>query len=259
MKKSSFVWIALGVATISQAQLVGRWTFDEASGTTAFDSAAAVNGTLVNGVARVPGISGGAVELNRIANAYVTMGNNFGFLGTDYSISFWMKSAVGDSLTDQILVGKHEAGTHNGYFVGMNGNSGYGTTNKLWGYQSSSPGNQPTSTTNGNDGAWHHTVVTYTLSNGLHRIYVDGNLEDVRGAAPVNPNGAPFLVGGVNFSGTPGALTNCIVDELQLYTKPLNDAEVRYLHSNPGGVVPEPSTWLALGAGSLLLLRRRKR
>jgi len=243
----------------SFAQPIAWWTFDEASGAVANASAGAVNGTLVNPLARVAGVSGNAVQVASNGLSYVTMGDNFGLVGTSYSIGFWMQTSPGFAATDQIILGRHRATFVSGHFYGVNANSSYGAANKAWSYQGSAPGNQPISTTSVNDGSWHHVMTTYTLGSGAHKIYVDGQLEDTRVANNMILSAADFMIGAIfNPSGTTIGTFTGNVDDLQIYGTALSDGDVRYLFENPGQAVPEPMTLGVLGLAALALRRRKK-
>lgn len=69
---------------------------------------------------------------------------------------------------------------------------------------------------------------------------------------------------GVNFSGDVqslklGSSADTTMDDLQLYSGVLNDAEIAALAANPALPVPEPATATLslLGLASLCMLRRR--
>ena len=71
--------------------LVAHWSFDENSGTTAHDSVGANHGT-VYGAAWTTGRIGGALGFNG-TNDYVEMGDTVkNYLGTNYTVSAWIKT-----------------------------------------------------------------------------------------------------------------------------------------------------------------------
>src|ERR1051326_4306471 len=101
---------------------VAVWHFDEAPGATvAIDSAGSHNGTL-NGTAAFSagGIVGNAIHVARAGNGYVSMGNNFGFTGIDFSIVAWVKSNPNDTAVDSLFVAKHHSTVFAGYILAMN-------------------------------------------------------------------------------------------------------------------------------------------
>src|SRR5207247_8565662 len=61
----------------------------------------------------------------------------------------------------------------------------------------------PISTTSVNDGSWHQIVAVYQ-AGGSKLIYVDGApAEDSKPSQEFVANSVAFLIGGVNFQGTP--------------------------------------------------------
>lgn len=249
----------LVLASISAAQPIAWWKFDEASGPTAFATLGGVNGTLNGAASFAPGISGNAIQLSQAGSGHVNFGNNFGLLGTSYTISYWMNTNT--TATDQVVLGKHRAQSTNGFFAGFNQNGPYGAPSKAWAYQSSNPGNQPISTTTVNDGTWKHIAIAYNLSNSTHSIYVDGGLaESTKIANAMNANGANFLVGGVMNSSLTGVLHayTGLVDDVQIYNTRLSDANIEALYRNPGTAVPEPASLVVLGLGAFAMARRKR-
>jgi hypothetical protein len=238
----------------AQAVLLAHWTFNEVSGPTAFDSEGSFNGTLFGGATFVAGgISGNALSLDGSTTSFVNMGASVpGFTTGDFSLVAWIKTT---STTESLIVaGKHEAGTLNGYFLNVNGSSTYGQPNKAFFYNSTNPGGEAISTTSVNDGTWHQLVGVRTAGGSI-QIYVDGVLERTVASQPMIGNAAPFLVGGVNFGGTPTGLFTGLVDDVQIYSSALTSANVQYLFLNPGQTlaVPEPSVGALLATGVLVL------
>jgi ribonucleotide monophosphatase NagD (HAD superfamily) len=58
----------------------------------------------------------------------------------------------------------------------------------------------------------------------------------------------------------PAARYTGLIDDLQVYSHALSDADVQFIFDNPGSVVPEPACGtLCVGAAALLLAARRRR
>lgn len=253
---------AITAPQIGHAAIIAQYHFDESGGMTAFDSVSSFNGTLAaTGASFVPGgISGNAISLDKALGGLVNMGTSFpGFLTGDFSIVLWVNTTT--TLIDTIALGKHEAGSQNGYFFAINPTGGGGTANKTTFVESDFVSQGTTSTTTVNDGVWHQIVGVYQ-SGGNESIYVDGSpAESTNAVTAMIANGAPFLIGGVNQSGTPNARYTGLVDEVQVYNQALTGAQVDLLFQNPAQVVPEPGTLslFALGIVGWLTLKRQSR
>lgn len=246
----------------AQPSLVAHWSFDEVSGTTAQDSAGSFNGTLSGGATFVTGgIAGNALSLDGASSSFVNMGASLpGFTSGNFSLVAWVKTTTTASSSSP--VSKHESGSFNGYMFILNSSDGYGTANKAFFYDSTSPGGEPISTTTVNDGSWHQLAGVFT-AGGSVLLYVDGILEATRASQPIGGNSAPFVVGGYNISGTPTGAFAGLVDDVQLYSSALSGGEVQLLFAHPGQTtaIPEPGAaglWLATGMGVFALLRARR-
>ena len=101
MRLGTFFRTALGIAALAagpvNADLVAYFKFDEAGGALAFDSGGTYYGTLEGSAKFVPGgISGGAVQVAIDGNGLVNFGDVYSFVGHDFTISLWVKTAPGD-------------------------------------------------------------------------------------------------------------------------------------------------------------------
>jgi len=258
--------IFLGVGFLhssAQAAIVAQYHFNEIGGTTAADSAGAFTGTLSpTGSSFAPGgIAGNAISLDRATGGFVNTGTSFsGFLTGDFSLVLWVKTTTTE--LDTIAMGKHEAFTQNGYFVGINTTGGGGVANKANFVESDMVSNGTVSSTSVNDGAWHQIVGVYR-AGGSESIYVDGSPAEASNATvAMVANGAPFLIGGINVSGAATSRYTGLIDEVQVYNHALTDGQIDFLLANPTQtVVPEPGSAVLLGAGLLsgLGLGRRRR
>lgn len=233
--------------SLTQAAILAKWSFDEESGTTVNDSVGSYHGTLSpSGATFVSGgVSGGAVDISKSLNGYVSMGNVLSLASGDFSLVAWLKMPVGEQTPDSILLGKHASFSRNGYFIHVNQSTGLAmqSANRVFFHQGGSGVGQiqasetPVSTSIVNDGNWHQVVAVYRAGD-TKSIYVDGApAESTKVSQSFLENSVAFLIGGVNEHGIPKSRLNGTVDEVQIYNHALTDADIDYLFLNPTGVV----------------------
>lgn len=108
---------------------------------------------------------------------------------------------------------------------------------------------------------WHHAVVTYDAGTNTFMFYIDGELIGSDSDAVLAMNqGTAFRIGVAN--ATHSRDFTGLVDEVGLWTRTLNLAQVRDLYTGAQltfSVVPEPATvvMLPLAAAAILMRRRR--
>jgi hypothetical protein len=226
---------ALGkCAPPSPRRPLARWAFDETEGSVASDSMGTRHGTLsANGAEFVPeGVRGNALRLTRAEGGYVNMGEAV-TLGNAFTLVAWVKTKPNDTTETMVVTGQHAAGTVNGYYLSLNRSGFIGEPGKVLFVASDPAGAELVSASVVNDGEWHQVAAVY--EGGVQRrLYVDGQPAEVSGpAAPLVPNTAPFLVGGVTVGGMPQGFFDGWIDEAQVYGRALADAEVEYLFRYP--------------------------
>jgi hypothetical protein len=224
------------------SSLVAHWRFDEQPGaTTARDDLGGYDGTLAGGAAfAAGGISGNCMSLDEATSSLVNMGTSFpGFTSGDFTLVAWVKTT--SAATNSFAVGKHQGGSFNGYFLAVNGFGSpvdYSAAGKAALYVSAVPGQEATSTTSVADGAWH-MIVGVHRAGATESVYVDGGpAESTNAAQAMIGNAASFLIGGVESGGSPTATYTGLVDDVQVYSSALTDAQIQYLFAHPGRAVP---------------------
>ena len=201
---------------------ISWWKFDEASGTTALDSASNNVGTLVNSPARVTGRFGSALQFNGI-NQYVNVpGSATLNVSNRFSFAFWFRPSVNfNAATGRKDILKKFLG----YWLLFNFPNNDGRLTFV--LNSGSPIVQ-TTTASWPSNQWQHIACTY--DGATMRIFVNGVLEGSQ-ATSVNPaaNGNPLQIGGNTDQGFwfPGAL-----DEVRLFGGTLTTNEVLALYNS---------------------------
>jgi len=164
-------------------------------------------------------------------NDYIALDSNlFGSSETDISISFWFKT-TSTNYRDRFL-GMEDTGTDDNYEVSL-----WDDGTVLFRSQTTN-GNNPdleSTTTGFNDGNYHHVVIVKD-SGGTNLLYVDGSLEDsdtdVGGTTDLS--WGSFYVGARNTGGLDKPI-NAIIDELAIYTVPLNTTHILELWNSGSG------------------------
>ena len=205
--------------------LIGYWSFNEGSGSTAHDtSGSGYNGT-VKGATWTAGKISGALHFNGGTNTVVTPNIT---LGSAFSASVWVNSAVAQPAQHvRILETRYDVG----FFVGTDATGkkyqlivkgGAGSTGSCGGGFGCVEGGTITS-------GWHLVTATYDGTTG--RLYVDGVIvASDTFSAPANTSlplyiGSDFMGSGFGWHGS--------LDEVRLYNRALTSAEVLALYPVP--------------------------
>lgn len=235
-----FLLTLAALASGSAGAPVGRWSCNEASGTTVFNSAPGANGALVGAVGFAPGgISGNCLDFTTYAGGYVTMGNAYAIdANAEFSFSIWVKTTSTSAL---FAISRHFTGIANGYMLGINSLGGtYSAPNRPLFYLNDIPGNTCDGTFNTNDGQWHHYVCTYRFigTGSIRELWVDGVRQAANGFVGPNPHPTPsFMLGGVysNSSG-PIGLFQGQIDEVQVYDYAISADDIASIRATPTAV-----------------------
>ena len=243
--------VSLGLLATAQqghAALVGQWTFNEGSGTTALDSSGNnYNGTISNSTYTAsPGDY--ALAFNG-SNSSVNMGTGptTAITSNKVSLMTWVNvDSTFASLTEP-SIGQASVAYWGMTFYG-------GSVYAYFGGGGSVNLESPLSTN-----TWHQIAMTYdsTVGGNNSFLYIDGAQVGARNSTGFY-NGLAFTVGMDDTGGGASFLGN--IDEVRLYDHALSGADVLSAY-NIGPVVPEPQTWalLVLGAASYLVFVRRRR
>ena len=135
----------------------------------------------------------------------------------------------------------------NGYFLAINNVSDGLTTSGSHLYTS---GSGAVSGEDVSNGQWHQLVGVYEAGVGTS-YYVDGIYQSSGGAAAIQPNDAPFMVGGVDAAGTLSGYFTGLISDVSVYNNALSASNVLSLYNTVinSQSVPEPSSIALIGLG----------
>lgn len=245
--RTLLLFAALAITAAAHAEMVGHWTFDEGSGTTAYDSSGnGHDGTIAGGAVYTTGrIGTGALSFDGTGRVSVPYSAPLTLAGINYTIAFWIKQSYTGG-QNQVVISMDEGNDwYGGYDIKTDReveggpphciaafqNTGVPLGNTLWGPQIA-------------EDTWTHVAVVFN-SQIDKRMYINGELYSNMGDIGLVDDGNDVLCFGsavYDGYGLHGAL-----DDIRLYSHALTQDEVR-------GLVPEPSTLLLLASGMIGLL-----
>ena len=97
------------------------------------------------------------------------------------------------------------------------------------------------------DGGWHHVAATYDSATSTKTLYFDGGVIGSTAVGDLNVGGVNFRLGNTNF----GEFFSGSIDDVRVYDTALSAPEIMAL------AIPEPSSFVLLGMGLLVVLRFR--
>ena len=258
VKKNLLFLLLLCVSFVNALSLIGKWGFEEGSGTTAYNSSAntGINGTIVNGTYAAGRVGGYALDFNG-SSTYVEINNPVDiFTPRTIGISLWYKARSSQQTHACILDKGHGYGSspyYAGYAFQYDGDGSsfstfYGNGSTFTGF--STGGNQK-------DNQWHHVVVS--LGESEMSLYVDGVLvSKTAGAGPLVSNDAKLYLGRHRAI---GRFFNGLIDDVQIYSGALTQNDVNVLYNIGDPLIPELSSATLLGLALLFgtfCMRRKK-
>lgn len=218
-------------AQASDPNLIAHWTFDEGTGTTAYDSVAGNHG-IVNDANWTDGQVNAALGFDGI-NDYVDVSpaTDLDFERTDaFTLSAWYKGGAG---ANTILSKMNAAASYRGYDMFII--NGYASAHLVSNWSSNAIREDGTLYPV-DDGTWHHIVMTYdgsSSADGL-KIYVDAMEETTSiyrdSLSSTIQNSVSFKVAArSNGSGTTQHV-NGAIDDVRIYNIALSAEEVEELY-----------------------------
>lgn len=249
--------LALGFMPALRANLVLHLTFDQSADLSADSSENSHAATLTLGTLTsvAGGVSGGAAAFG--GSSYVGWGAAVGdTLAGSFSVSLWLRTTTPSGIWDYepaysgagIVYADVPGQTNDAIPLALVGTRGAFMTSD--GVQDTTIHTTSPLTT----GQWIHVVSTYDIATGVKRLYYNGVLQATETVNPTPVNARHQLYLGANTSD--GRFFTGELDEFQLHTGVLTEADVAFLHAHPGlTLIPEPAS-LALLAGALGLALR---
>ncbi len=212
--------------------LVAEWNFE---GNALDTSGHANNGMLCGGVTFVDGKIGKAVKFNG-TNGVVSVSNNpslnFGSTGS-FSISLWMKSTQINSVDSPFGIVVDKRRNNDGIYQGYSIEDDSGLL--VGRIRDGSANDAPVfSTTNVNDGVFHHIVYVVDRSTQTAKLYVDSSLQNTTRTASVGniDSSVNLLFGGQAAPNTPTTFFAGILDQIRIYSRALSTSEIQTLFTS---------------------------
>ncbi|WP_440989179.1 PKD domain-containing protein [Haloarchaeobius baliensis] len=220
--------VQLGYPT-ADTGLVAYYPVDENSGSTADDASGGNDGTVDGATQGVPGIlNTSAYSFDGVDDSVQAPTDLSSSLGTSGTVSAWIKTTQsGDDTMWQApgITGVESNGDGNDVFYGWidaSGNIGVMAGNT----------DGALSTTEINDGTWHHVVLVRNATTGETRVYVDGVLEDTATSETGAKTSAFSGIGVIEDTGGSPEYLDGRLDDVRLYDRALTDAEALALYDS---------------------------
>jgi len=229
---ASFIFVLVLVLTSSaKAELIGWWTFDEGSGTTAFDSSGKGNDGILGPEGDpkwVDGIIGGAIELDG-SDDYIAIDSIADDLAdNNFTVSAWIKTTM---TGDGNVIASNDSGTGHEFILGV-------VNGELLVEAAGPVNNYPPII---NDGEWH--FIAYVRDGTTAYAYTDGELVGTETPSG-NPAGQVRWSIGQEWDDAPSDEFNGLVDDVHFFNHPLTEDEIKRVMKGGGFVLssrPEPA------------------
>ena len=246
---------SIAAASLQDGLLV-YWSFDESDGTTASDVLGSHEATLTGSASWEPGGKiGGALKLDGSGGSSAEDSNGANYINglNAFTVALWVKSTEVNS-NKGFIHGKDPSGQDDTFtlrydsagFDGKGTNvikAGITTTGGVTSYESASD----VQTTE-----WQHLALTWSSGNQL-ALYIDGALDEATNNKDAVEgeitNATKFLIG--KGGKDANASWNGLIDEVHLYNRVLDDAEITSLASGFNATPVEARGKLATVWGSL--------
>lgn len=219
----------------SYSNLIGRWKFDEGTGTASADASGAGNTATLTGATWTPGKNGSSLATNGTTGQYAQAPS--ATFTSGITVAAWIKPATLSGTSCIVSEQESYALKRIGGGLGL-------TVPGVADYSSSGV----TLTA----GQWAHVAVTYTPNSPTGvRFFINGELKSTSGSGPLRNSTYPTTFGR-SFQWS-GQEYNGAIDDVQLFSVPLSDSKVAKLYgayNNAPAFSTNPITTGAATSGS---------
>ena len=210
---------------------VDHWTFDDAAGTTAADSAGTAPLTLLGGAGWTAGRSGSALALNGAGQSAEAGKKLIDTEGTNYSVSAWVRFDRIDGAFQTIA--SQDGDRVSAFFLQYSGADRRLAFSFAGGRALANTVGEPVT------GRWYHVVGVRDITAGKLLVYVDGQLSGSLGVlGNADTSTGTFAVGRGKFNGSPVDFLDGAVDDVRAYDRALSPAEISALYQGGAAATP---------------------
>jgi hypothetical protein len=220
---------ALTTAEIAAAMYVdnGRvaaWAFAENGGTTAADTTGRNALTLAGGAGWSAGYSGSALSLS--GQAFAALGGPLADTSARFTVSAWVRL---DRLGDFATAVSQDGAQASGFYLQYSAQDNAWVLAMTTSDTANTPVTRAVSPFPPKVGGWTHLVGVHDAVAGQLRLYVDGRrAAEAAHTTAWNATGA-FVVGRGRWNGSPADYFPGTIDQVQVWSRALTDADVRVL------------------------------
>ncbi|UPK73075.1 hypothetical protein MU582_11505 [Nocardioidaceae bacterium SCSIO 66511] len=196
---------------------IHRWSLDDGSGTTAADSVGDDDLAVQDGATWAEGKAGKALALD--GTGYADSDGPVVDTQGSFSVSAWVKlDETGGGFQTAVSQDGADAST---FFLQYDGGQ-----NK---FAFSTLGGRAYADQTAEAGRWYHLVGVRDAASGTYRLYVDGQPEGTLSQCLGENSTGPLAVGRAKYNGDNVDFLGGAVDDVRVYDRPLDDAEVTEL------------------------------
>ncbi|MET3807479.1 alpha-L-arabinofuranosidase [Nakamurella sp. UYEF19] len=206
--------------------LLGHWTFDEGTGTSAADSAGSHPATLTGGAAWTGGLQGPSALAVNGTSAVADTGAAVLDTSTSFSVVTSVKLV---NLNGFQTVVSQDGNQVSGFFLGLRGDSGKFAFVRLPGDAGSSPAAFPSSLTAPVAGQWYQLAGVYDADRSTLSLYVNGQLQQTTAAPSGWAATGHLVIGRGKYGANPVDFVNGAIDDVRAYSGALSPAAVAQL------------------------------